>query len=164
MALTPKSRLLALVTGGFYLYLHAMVVSRVTDTPLTIILPVIGVGVCILIAILGYYCIKLARQGGSIRRIGMSSVLMAFVPISIYCGAIKWFVHAASAKGSSPPDPFPWITFSLFWILWMIVTTAVLLWFGEAIVWLTLILLRKMTRPNIASDQHEPQLSSRNEP
>ena len=120
-----------------------MALSAATDTSLPVVLSAVVVSTCIIFAVIGFYCTRFARQDGAVRRFGMTSVLIAFVPISIYCGAIKWFVHAVAAQDASPPGPFPWITFVALCILWMATTTAVLLWFGEAIVWLATRLVAK---------------------
>jgi len=143
MALTSTSRYLALMLGWMYLCLHTLLISAATETPLVMVFIGVVATCSVVLAVIGFYCIRLVRQDSAAPRFSTASVLLAFVPISIYCGIIKWFVHGVGANVASSPSPFPSIMFFVICVIWMATTTAVLLWFGEAIVWISLKLIAK---------------------
>ena len=144
LELTPTSRYLAFAVGWAYLSLHTLLLSAATETSLLLVIPCVVAASGVIIAVIGYYCVRFARQDSVSPRFNTASVLLAFVPVSIYCVVIRWLAHNVSGNEASSLNPFPWITFTSISVVWMAITTAVLLWFGESIVWI----LHKLTAKN----------------
>jgi hypothetical protein len=143
MESTSTSRHLAFVVGWTYLSLHTLLISAATEASLFVVFLGVVAASGVILAVIGFYCVRFARRDRAAPRFGTASVLLAFVPISIYCGIIRWFAQDAIANEASSPSPFPWITFLAICVVWMTLTTGVLLWFGDAIVWISLKLVAK---------------------
>ncbi len=128
-----KSRLSALVIGPLYLLMISGVLSGLTKTPLFFTLPVVLAGAVAIMAVLTMYGVRMAQTAPDSRRFGLWPLLLIFVPLSLYLGALRWLLRRVA---TAQLDLGEWLFVGVMSAAGMILTTAVLLWFAEALVWL----------------------------
>jgi len=134
-----RSRLLALVVGPVYLLIVAQALSAVTQTSYAVTVALTAVGSLAIMTVLVVFGVKAYRYKHSTIRFTLSSAFLISIPLSLYLGTLRW-VFRALLTHDVEPNFLLWI--SPFAVLFMVVTTAILLCLAEAIIWLALAVLR----------------------
>lgn len=138
-----QSRLLGLLIGSLYLWLLGILFSQLTATPLWLAMPVVFACAAVVIAVLANFCVKFVKREEGDRRLSLASLLLLFIPATIYLTGVRLFLNAIAE------EPLSWallIFVIALVVLALLLTTAILLWMGEACVWLILALLRYVRR------------------
>ena len=102
--------------------------------PLTAVV-VIGCAILVLAAI-GMLCVRFATRREHGNQFGMATALLLFVPFAVYFGAIRCLLMPTGARHL---EPAMWLPLGVFCLVFMAFTTVVLVHFGEAIVWLAVL-------------------------
>ncbi len=134
-----RSRLIALLIGPWYLYVVAVAFAFATDTPRLQSLLLVLAGAVAIMAVLVVFGLKAFRHSERRIKFNLSTILLFIVPLSIYLAAIR---HVLRAVPTDEMRVLNWILLSGFSLLFMILSTAILIWLAEALMWLALILLR----------------------
>lgn len=138
-------RSISLIAGPAYLALLAVLFSSVTEASIAVTAGVVfGCGL-VVVAAIGALCVRLARRTGTERQFSMATALLLFVPFAVYLGAIRCVVSAIQQSGEDV-EPFLWVLFGAYCLMFMVITTVVLLLFAEASVWLAISLFRLLHR------------------
>jgi hypothetical protein len=85
--------------------------------------------------------VKAASQEGPVRRFSLSTAFLIVVPLAVYLAAFRWIVRRM------PTDDLrllAWIALSGIYVMFVLFTTVVLLCWAEAIVWVAVVLLRRL--------------------
>jgi len=93
-----KQRVLALIGGPFYLCLLTGIFSQATGASIGLTaIAVIACAFLVLVAI-GLLCVRFASRTKPGNQFGMATVLLLFIPFSVYLGAIRCLLMRAKLK------------------------------------------------------------------
>jgi hypothetical protein len=143
LTLSAASRVAKLICGIAYLGGLSWIFSAITQTPYVIAAAMIFAGSAVIMASLGAFCVKLVDHSRRRSRIGLSTILLAFVPVSVYLAGIQQIIHIARASGG--PE-IPWVLVAGLLLLGVVFNTVVLLIMGEAIAWLAVRVMKARQR------------------
>jgi hypothetical protein len=161
------SRLLALCFGPFYLLLCAIGWSTAAKVSPEVSLFLTGVSAVVIMVVITLLAEKfhLYRRTGV--RFSLSTAFMMTIPFCIYLAAIQKVLQRAPTEG----DPVIWLIMGVITIGWMGLTTVILIWLAEALmylaVWLQrwwLVRFRSGSRPSEGSMVDGSQSASRENP
>lgn len=135
---TSRSRSLALFVGSCYLVILSEIFSNVSDSPLRITMPLVLLGAFMIVAVFAVLAGRHVRNDGQSRRFGLSSILLLFIPASIYLAAVRILLTAL------PKDPPILMVFIIVvaTIVLVALSTVVFLRMAEAGMWFALQILR----------------------
>ena len=137
---TTTERVLSIGAGFAYLSLLSLIVCRVAEIHFVLAaLIVFGLASIVTVSI-GLFCVKLVNRSKRGDRFGLSTILLIFVPASVYLSVTHWIVQLLR-----PPDPAagsPWPAALFLSVVFFVLTTALLLMMGEAIAWIIVRRLR----------------------
>jgi hypothetical protein len=136
---TASSRVLALFIGPCYLFMVAAILARPTRASFLISLVIVFSGACVIMIVLGLFGLKAYQHTGRSIRFSLSSLLLVVLPFAIYLGAIG---HLLNSLPTRALGGLGWTIVLGLSAIWMVLSTAVLLWLAEAVTWLVLALLR----------------------
>ena len=142
---TTVSRLLALLLAPLYLLLVSAMFSELTKTPLVVTLPIIICGASTIMVVLAIFAVKAHLHTGPARQFRLSSVFLATIPLAIYLAAVRWVIQSAIDQDPSLRNEagmLLWLIVSAPAACFITVSTAILIWFTEAIVWVAIALAR----------------------
>jgi len=128
---TPR-RSMALVIGFVYMLFVAQVITETTNWSYGVALGVSVTGCGIVMAALSALGVKAYRKKDARIRFTFSTVFLASIPLSVYLAAIRLVLNHAPVR--TLPN-WAWLVISLFSMMAMILSTAVLMSFAEALVW-----------------------------
>jgi hypothetical protein len=137
------SRIFWLLFGAGYLGLNCWLISATTGLPLYLSAIAVCAGAAVVTISIGLFCAKLIERSRRRDRIRLSTLFLAFVPISVYMAAMHWIVRGVEAISG---DGNPWPAIVVIGIVFFLVTTVTLLCMGEAIAWLLLGAMRARRR------------------
>jgi hypothetical protein len=136
--ITTRSRIVALVFGPLYLLQLAAVSWSITRTSPWLNLLLILAGATLIMAVLVVFGIKAYDHRGPTRRFGLATIFLVMVPLSIYLAWFRWLMsHLPDERFTIAAG----IAASVVFVLMVILTTVVLLWLAEALMWLSVLLL-----------------------
>ena len=134
-----RSRLLALLVGPWYLLVITAVFTNATRSPPLPTFLAVSAGAVAIMVILGVFGVKADRHTGRWTRFNLSSIMLFIVPFSIYLAGIRHVLRALPTREFHVPG---WFAVAGISLLFMILSTAILLWLAEALMWFALSLLR----------------------
>ncbi|MBC8870940.1 MAG: hypothetical protein H8E44_16065 [Planctomycetes bacterium] len=134
-----RSRLLALLVGPWYLLVITAVFTNATRSPPLQTFVAVFAGSVAIMVVLGVFGVKADRHTGRRLRFNLSSIMLFIVPLSIYLAAIR---HVLRALPTRELYVLSWLKVAGVSLIFMILSTAILLWFAEALMWFVLSLLR----------------------
>ena len=140
--LTVGIRLFSLICGVLYLSIITLVYGQLTGFSLWLSALVVLLGAAAIIASLALFCAKWVSQKENENwQVSLSTLLLLFIPFSIY---LAWHSQMLQAIRKVVPrdDGFPWWLIHVYFIFFVVLTTIVLIRFGEALMWLVLIVRR----------------------
>jgi hypothetical protein len=137
---TVFSRLIALAIGPSYLMYVAYVGWSVTRMSPWLVLALVLAGAGAIMAVLVVFGIKAFRHRGPARRFQLSTFLLIVLPLSIYLAAIRCVFHEV---GSGENNVEHWGAVVIFSLVFIVVSTSILLWFAEALMWLAVLALKR---------------------
>lgn len=137
------TRLIALLVCPVYLLMVASGFSSATQTPLTVTLPTVLICAAAIIGVLVAFGVKAYRHDSRRLRFNLSTVLLFMVPVCIYLMAFQQILHAIPL---GQRDVYLLVTLSGVGLFLACLTTAILLYFAEAVMWLGLGIVRWRTR------------------
>jgi hypothetical protein len=135
------SRRLALVVGPGYLLLLASALGGATRTSLAVVLPVTLLAALAIMAVLAFLGAKAYEYRHSAVRFTLSTAFLISLPLCIYLAALRWVLQSVP-RSELELDWASGIALGVFALLSMFITTVVLLWLAEALVWLAVGLRR----------------------
>jgi len=148
---SATQRTLALMGGPFYLFLLTAVFQHATRASLALTAAVVvGCAILVLVSI-GLLCVRFARRRESGSQFGMATALLLFIPFSVYLGAIRCLMMTIETERVGP---IMWVPFGVFCLMFMVLTTMILLHFGEALVWLAMS-IRNASRGRVSDGLRE---------
>ena len=160
------SRLLALCFGPFYLLLCALAWSAAAKVSEEDSLFLTGVSALVIMVVITLLAEKFYIYRRTGVRFSLSTAFMMTIPFCIYLAAIQRVLQRIPAGA----DPVTWLIVGVIAIGWMCLTTVVLMWLAEALmylaVWLQrwwLVSVRSGDRP-VESNVSEQTLSTTGEP
>lgn len=135
-------RLLGLFVGFWYLYGMVRILAVVTHVSVVLAVPVVCVAAGIIMAVMVVFGVKAYRQEGPVRQFRLSSLFLLVIPLSIYFAAIRLLI------GTVPPEIglIAWSAIGLASLFFIIISTVVLLWLAETLMWLAVLLIRTVNR------------------
>jgi len=131
--------LLALFLGPAYLLLVAQILSVATGTSYAVTVALTVVGSLMIMAVLVVFGVKAYKYRHSAIRFTLSSAFLVTVPLAVYLATLRWVIRGAPTQDMRPTF---WLWFSAFSMIAMTVTTVILLWLAEAIMWFAVASLR----------------------
>lgn len=134
-----RSRLLALLIAPFYVVLVAAGFCGATDSPFWLTLVAVIAGGGVIMVTLCVFGVKAYRHAGPMHRFGLSTMFVVIIPLSVYLAGLRWAFMGLPTDRMSPVG---WLTAALFCAIFIVISTAVLLWFTEAVLWLATAILR----------------------
>ena len=134
-----RSRLFALIVGPGYLFFHACLLGSATQTSIAIALALTLLAALTVMAVLAALGAKAYEYKQSAVRFTLSTAFLVSVPLCIYLAAVRCVLQSIPA---SQLDWLAWPLIAGFATIWMCLTTVVLLWLAEAIVWLAVAVRR----------------------
>jgi orotate phosphoribosyltransferase len=137
--LTVRSRVMAIVLGSVYLLFVAGMFEGLSGITYPTAVAAVFVGAAVIMASLAALAVRYSRSRGE-RRLSLSTVLLLFVPVAVYLTAFRW-IYRELATPPSPVGAAWWFIGALLLAL-AVMTTVVLLWYAEAIVWFALRFVR----------------------
>jgi len=133
---TVFSRMMALFVGSLYLaYLTAVGWALTGVSPWLMSLLVLA-GAIAIMAVLVAFGIKADRHRGPVRRFGLATIFLIIVPLSIYLAVIRWVLDEAPSEQFTVDQ---WIMVLIFSAAFMLLSTVLLLWMAEALMWLAVL-------------------------
>jgi hypothetical protein len=129
---TIASRLTALFVGVGYLLILTNTLSFLAGISLVAAAVFVVMPAVVIMLVLAVYSVKFFHHGSNRRRLALSTILLAFVPISIYLAGISCLLRQL------PLDDMRLIECLLiatFLVVWATVTTVILLYLVDALVW-----------------------------
>lgn len=136
-------RIVAIVFCPVYLLLVAAGFSALTAAPFAVVLPAVVVSATAITAVLVVFGVKAYRRTDRRLRFNLGTVLLLMVPVCIYLMALQQLVRAVPPQDR---QPIFWVIVTAFGLFFAFFTTAVLLHFAEAVMWLALAILRRRLR------------------
>ncbi len=110
-----------------------------TKTSYTFTLAMTVIGSAIVMAVLSVFGVKAYKYKHSTVRFTLSTVLLVTIPLSVYLTALRWVFREIPTQEL---DAVVWLFISANSLLFMILTTAILLWMAESIMWFAVASLR----------------------
>ena len=144
--LTVAGPVAKLLIGVAYLCALSFFFSAVAKTPYVTAAASIFAGSAVIIVSLGAFCVKWVAHSRRHTRIGLSTILLVFVPFSVYLAAIHQIIRIAQASGGTD---VPWLGVAALLLLGVVFNTVVLLVMGEAIAWLVVRAMKARQRERI---------------
>jgi hypothetical protein len=133
--LTTRGRVTSLAIGIVYLMMATKFFSVVTGASLSITAIFVVAGAAGIIISLAVFCVKFLSTPPGTRRVRLSTLILLFMPLSIYLAAVSRIIETFP-KGEVPI--VGWFVLAAVFVFFIVATTAILLRFGEALVWLAL--------------------------
>lgn len=137
----PPSRgrcIIGLLAGIWYVLGMASILRQVTGMPAAISLLLMTIGSAVIMAVLVVFGVKAYKQKGPIRQFQLSSLFLLMVPIAIYSAAIRSVAVTLPANLS----PLAWLAFAGGASFYVVMSTVVLLWFADALMWVAVLVVR----------------------
>lgn len=131
----PRSRLLALLIGPWYLLMVSSIIHQATEAPAGIVLGLVLLGAAVIIAVLLVFGVKAYEQKGPVRQFRLSSLMLLILPFAIYLAAIRCVTDKISAIQL---NLLYRLVIGIVCIGFMSLSTAILLWLADALMWLAL--------------------------
>jgi hypothetical protein len=140
---TVRGRFLSLAFGALYLAIITQLYRELSGLPLAIAVLMVLAAAAAMIGVIAVFCAKWVRHPDDMRRMKLSTLFLPFIPISIYLALYRQLF--ALIPGDVIRDaPHVWWMLHIYFLAFVVLTTVVLLWFGEAIVWLALAIRRRL--------------------
>jgi hypothetical protein len=136
------SRITALVFGGFYVYFVAAILSQATRAPLVVSLFFVSLGSAVIMAVMVVFGVKAYKQDGRVRQFQLSSLFLLIIPIAIYSTAIRTVFETAPPTAAATLGPLGWTIAIVFSVLFVVLSTVILLWLADALMWLAVLVVR----------------------
>jgi hypothetical protein len=136
-----RSRILALFGTPFYVMLVAAGLSGASTAPFWLSLLAVIAGAGVIMVTLCVFGVKAYRHAGPTRRFGLSTMFLVIIPLSVYLAGLRWGIMGLPVDRITPAG---WITAALFCAIFIVISTAVLLRFTEAVLWLATAVLRAL--------------------
>jgi hypothetical protein len=133
------SRLLAFMIAPPYLLAVAAMLSATTGIAFQSALIAVVCGAAVIMVVLGIVSVKVLNAEGPLRRFSLSSALLLAVPLAVYLAGLR-YVLAATVSDELPV--VAWFFIATLSLVFMIVTTSILLCLAEAIVWVCVAIFR----------------------
>ncbi|HEY2415247.1 MAG TPA: hypothetical protein VGI40_23595 [Pirellulaceae bacterium] len=133
------NRFLALLIGTAYIALVAQLCWQATDWPYLAILALTILGSLLVMAAFCLLGEKAYKKRNARIHFTFSTVFLASIPLSVYLAALRVLFRGL---GGQQVNPFVWLIVSMFGLLAMIISSAILISFAEALVWLAVSTLR----------------------
>ena len=139
---TLGTRILSLFCGAFYFAIVIRIYGHLTGTSLAFAAVTVLLATAVMIAALAICCAKWVSHEDGNRRMKLSTLFLLFVPVSIYLALYSQLLQAI--RNAVPRDAeFPWWLIHIYFALFVIFTTMVLIRFGEALMWLVVVVRHK---------------------
>jgi Na+/phosphate symporter len=135
-----RSRINSLVLGGVYLALVTAMYQQLSGLSAFAAAASVLIGSAAIIAVIAVFCAKWVSRPARQRRVKLGTLFLLFIPASIYLALLSQIFQVLPKEMVLPR----WIVVSYF-VLFVALTTVVLLYFGEAVVWLLLRAHRAIT-------------------
>jgi hypothetical protein len=100
-------------------------------------------GASVIMVVLAVFGVRAFRHRGSTLQFALSTMFLVLIPVSIYFAALRWLYQHLPLEKIHVTG---WLILSVVSVTFMLVSTAVLLWFAEALVWLALLVMRGFSR------------------
>lgn len=91
-----------------------------------------------MIWVIGAFFLKAYRVEGPVRQFRLSSILLLMVPLAVYLTYVRCLVRGIDASRAGNIPVIGWILITGYTLVFIIFTTALLLCFTEAVMWLAL--------------------------
>jgi hypothetical protein len=138
LPLSTGSRSVAVLAGTAYLVILAVLFSELSQVSFAFAGAFVFAGAAVIMICLGAFCLKFVLYGGE-RRVSLNTVLLLFVPLAIYLTGIHWLFNSG---GLPAPKAKEWLIIAPWLVIAVAFTTAILLWYAEALAWLALLYMR----------------------
>jgi hypothetical protein len=136
-----RSRLLALWIGIWYVVGVAAVLVQITGMPRTVSFLLVSLGAAVIMAVMVAFGVKAYKQKGPVRQFQLSSLFLLIIPIAIYSTAIRFVVDALPANAG----PVVWLMVTLSASFFVVLSTAILLWLADALMWIAVLVVRTVS-------------------
>lgn len=136
---STTSRILALGLCPLYLFVVATGFSSATEASLAVTLPAVLAGAAAITSVLVAFGVKAYRHNSRKLRFNLGTVLLFVVPVCIYLTAFQQILRAIPLPDRELPLLF---ALAAFGVVFAGLTTIMLLYFAEAVLWLALGILR----------------------
>jgi len=133
-----RSRIVALLAGTWYVFIMADILSQTTGTPPTRSLLLVSIAAAVIMAVMVVFGVKAYKQQGPVRQFQLSSLFLLIIPIAIYSTAIRSVVATVPSSFSA----LGWLIVGVYSVLFVVMSTAMLLWLADALMWLTVLIVR----------------------
>lgn len=135
--LTVRNRVFSLLCGTVYLAILIPLYAQLTGWPLAVSAVAVVLATAVIIAVIAIFCVKWVTQKSDSRQVKLSTLFLPFIPISIYLALFSQLLQAIRNDATDGLPVGAWII-SLPFVVFVVLTTIVLMRFGEALVWLLL--------------------------
>ena len=140
---TVFSRVMAVLVGSLYLAYLTALGWTVSELPLWTMALLVAAGAIAIMAVLVVFGMKAYVHRGPARRFGLATIFLVMLPLSIYLAAIRWMLDKAQLDELSGEQ---WIIVLIFSAAFMLLSTVILLWMAEALMWFATVLQSKVLR------------------
>jgi hypothetical protein len=103
-------------------------------------------------AVLTVFGVKAYKYKHSTIRFTLSSALLVTIPLSVYFATLRWVFRDLPTREL---DAVSWLLIFAFSLMFMILTTAMLLWMAEAIMWFAVASLRGLSAKRLPDGSAE---------
>lgn len=131
---TARSRVFSLFVGLAYLAILARLYGQLTGWSPALATFAVVLAATTNIAVIALFCAKWVTQEEVNRGVRLSTLFLLYIPISIYLALYSQLLQAI--RTDAPDVDVAWWIILLPFSLFAAFTTILLLWFGEAVVWL----------------------------
>jgi hypothetical protein len=146
--ITLRSRLLSLVGGTLYLAIVTRLYQMLTNLSLPIAALLVLCAAAAITSVIAIFCTKWVSQQGAMRQMSLSTLFLPFIPISIYLALYSQILNIIRGL-EFRNAPFAWLL-HIYYLAFVALSTIVLLWLGEAVVWMAMVIHRNFSIARIA--------------
>jgi hypothetical protein len=131
---TAGQRVIHLIVSGGYVLLLVFAIRAIYDIPFVFALVSVILAAAVIIAVIGIFCVKMVNRRDAHWRVQLATLFLPFVPLAIYLSLFRRVLELNGKESVGQNWIRVWPLIPLF-VAFVVFTTAMLLVFGEAVVW-----------------------------
>jgi hypothetical protein len=128
-----RSRITSLLLGGIYLAFVTVMYQQLSGLSALAAAASVLIASVAIVVVIALFCAKWVSRPAGQRRVRLGTLFLLFIPASIYLALLSQVFQVLPQEMALTR----WIVVPFF-IVFVLLTTSVLLYFGEAVVWLFL--------------------------